>query len=221
MTGRASPLIVLERAVLVHHLLDRAAIPHAIGGALALAYHVQSARATDDIDLNVTSDPAHAEDVFSLLPPEIPWGDVEVARVRDAGNVRLLWPHPEGPPTAPVPLDLFFPEHDFHYRASRRPELVTMLDATVPILCATDLMVVKMLFDRRKDWADIEELVRFGKADPDEAAEWVRLLLGREDRRIATLAELVAEVAAELAAEVAAEAPGGTRFGPVGGSPKG
>ncbi len=192
--SRTSPLIVLERAVLVHQVLDRAGIPHAIGGALALAYHVQSARATDDIDLNVSSDPAHPEVVFRLLPPEIRWDHAEVERVRGYGNVRLLWPHPAGPPTAPVPLDLFFPEHDFHRQASQRAELVAMLDDTVPILSATDLMVVKMLFDRRKDWADIEELLRFGKADPAEAASWVRTLLGRDDPRLRTLTELVAEV---------------------------
>lgn len=195
--SRTSPLIVLERAVLVHQVLDRAEIPHAIGGALALAYHVQSARATDDIDLNVSADPADPAVVFRLLPGEIPWGQGDVNRVRTHGNVRLLWPHPDGPPTAPVPLDLFFPEHDFHRQACRRAELVAMLDDTVPILCATDLMVVKMLFDRRKDWADIEELVRFGKADTAEAAAWVRTLLGRDDQRLTTLTDLVDEVAAQ------------------------
>jgi hypothetical protein len=192
--SRSSPLIVLERAVLVHELFQVAGVPHAIGGALALAYHVGAARATDDIDLNVTSDLDHPELVYRLLPPEVPWGEDDVRRARERGNVRLLWPHPDGPPTLPIALDLFFPEHEFHELVSRRAEWVPMLDATVPILSATDLMVFKMLFDRRKDWADIEELVRYGKADLDQAGEWVRILLGGEDLRHAKLAQIVSEV---------------------------
>jgi hypothetical protein len=188
----ASPLIVLERALELHDALDAAEVPHALGGALALAYHVAEARATRDLDLNVTADPEHPEAVFRVLPRGVLWGPADGRMVRETGQVRLLWPHPESQP--PIPLDLFFPQHAFHRTVMSRTELVVMLDGTMPIISATDLMVFKMLYDRRKDWADIEELVRFGKVDVAEAERWLTAIVGPDDARHATLRELLDEV---------------------------
>jgi hypothetical protein len=188
-----SPLIVLERAVDVHRRLDRAGIPHAIGGALALAYHVAQARATNDIDLNVSADPKQPQHVFELLPPDVPWTKPDVTAVRRDGQVRLRWPVPDGGPS--IPLDLFFPQHALHQAIDSRAELVPMLDATVPILSATDLLVFKALFNRRRDWADIEELLRFGKPDLDEARRWLTKIVGADNRRLATLTEVAEDVA--------------------------
>lgn len=187
-----SPLIVLERAVDVHHRLDRAGVAHAIGGALALAYHVSQARATNDIDLNVSADPNKPERVFGLLPDDVPWTAEDVTAVRRDGQVRLRWPILDGGP--PIPLDLFFPQHALHSAIDSRAELVPMLDAAVPILSATDLLVFKALFDRRKDWADIEELLRYGKADLDEAKRWLVKIVGKDDPRLTTLAQIESEV---------------------------
>jgi hypothetical protein len=73
--------------------------------------------------------------------------------------------------------------------AGRRRELVTTLDESVPVLSATDLLVFKALFDRREQWADIEEIVRYGK--PDVAAgsppSWDRTTIAmRSCRRSST-----------------------------------
>ena len=187
-----SPLLVLERAVQLHQLLDHADIDHAIGGALALAYHVAEARATRDIDLNIHLAPAAAMDLLSVLPVDVLWGSREAAAIRRDGQVRLLWPHPEGDP--PIPLDLFFADSDFHEVVHRRAVRVAMLADVVPILSATDLMVFKALYDRRKDWADIEELLRHGSPDVGEAREWIVRVVGPDDRRLHTLDALIAEL---------------------------
>jgi hypothetical protein len=50
---------VLGRAVELHRRVAEAGVLHALGGALALAYHVREPRATNDVDLNVSADPAH------------------------------------------------------------------------------------------------------------------------------------------------------------------
>ncbi len=193
----ASPLIVLERTVQVHRLLEAAGVPHAIGGALALAYHVGEARATRDIDLNVGADPADPAALFSLLPRDVPWTESDVQAVRATGQVRLWWPHPDGQP--PIPLDLFFPQSPLHDLVNQRAERVAMLEDVVPILSATDLMVFKMLFNRRKDWADIEELLRYGKADVAEARRWLTEVVGTDDPRQQTLDQLLDEVRQEKA----------------------
>lgn len=187
-----SPLIVLERALQVHQALEQAGVQHALGGALALAYHVREARATRDIDLNVAADPADPRALFELLPADVPWDDRDVRTVRETGQVRLLWPHPDGQP--PIPLDLFFPQSEFHRQLNQRAVLVAMLDQTIPIISATDLMVLKMLFDRRKDWADIEELIRHGTPDVEEARGWLIRIVGPDDVREQRLDQLLSEL---------------------------
>lgn len=188
----SSPLVVLERAVELHSALDAAGFPHALGGALALGYHVAEARGTRDIDVNVTIEPDQAAQLFSVLPTGILWSDAEITRVQQDGQVRLLWPL-EGDPV-PIPVDVFLVQHEFHLVIAGRVELVPMLDALVPILSATDLTVFKVLFDRRKDWGDIEELVRFGSVDAGEVASWLTRIVGPDDDRVQRFAELVAEV---------------------------
>lgn len=185
-----SPLIVLERAVLLHEHLEVAGIPHALGGALALAFHVEAARGTRDIDLNVTIDPEHPESLFEALPEGLPWTAGDVEQVRRSGQVRLLWPHPDGPPTQPIPVDLFTPQDDFHAVVASRTELVPMLGTTVPIISATDLTIFKALFDRSRDWADIEELLRYGRVDLEEVRQWLVAFVGAEDHRLARLEDI-------------------------------
>jgi len=188
-----SPLIVLERTLQVHAALDGAGVQHAVGGALALAYHVAEARATRDIDLNVAADPDNPQALFEVLPDDVPWHPRDVQAVRETGQVRLLWPHPGGQP--PIPLDLFFPQSEFHRLLNQRAVVVAMLDQTVPIVSATDLMVLKMLFDRRKDWADIEELVRHGTPNVEDARNWLIRIVGPHDVRESRLDQLLSEFA--------------------------
>ena len=73
------------------------------------------------------------------------------------------------------------------------------LGAEIKVLTATDLMVFKMLFDRRKDWADVGSLIRANAGDPAEAADWVAQIVGPNDPRLAKLRETRDEVDAERA----------------------
>jgi hypothetical protein len=54
-------------------------------------------------------------------------------------------------------------------------------------------MVFKMLFNRRKDWADIAEMIAAGAGDCDEAAAWIVRLVGEGDPRLSELAEVLRE----------------------------
>ncbi|MCW2678950.1 MAG: hypothetical protein JWM62_351 [Frankiales bacterium] len=182
-----SPLLVLERAVLLHQALDAVGIPHALGGALALAYHVQDPRGTNDIDLNVMIDPQAPQPLFDALPPDLPWAGRDLAAVQRDGQVRLFWPHPE-PPLPAIPVDLFLPQDVFHEVVAARTQLVPMLDTMVPIISATDLAIFKALFSRAKDWVDIEELLRYGGVDANEVTRWLVELVGAEDPRMSRLA---------------------------------
>ncbi len=191
----SSPLLVLERAVLLHRCLDAAGIPHALGGALALAYHVEEPRGTNDIDLNVSIDAAAPEPLFEALPEDLPWTTADVHAVQRTGQVRLYWPHPDGPPVAPIPVDLFLPQDEFHTVVAARQQDVPMLDTTVPIISPTDLTIFKALFSRPKDWVDIEELLRYGSVDVREVRRWLVDLLGQDDPRNERFDRVVAQAA--------------------------
>jgi hypothetical protein len=61
---------------------------------------------------------------------------------------------------------------------------MTLGGSAIPVLSATDLTIFKSLFDRTKDWADIEEMVAFGSPDVEEALAWLTELLGPDDPRV-------------------------------------
>lgn len=75
-----------------------------------------------------------------------------------------------------------------------RAEPAEFLGDGVRVISATDLMVFKMLFDRRKDWADIEALLMAAAGDPDEAAAIVADIVGPHDHRLVELARVRDEV---------------------------
>ena len=190
-----SPLVVLERTVALHVALEQAGLVHAIGGALALGYHVVDPRGTRDIDVNVSIDPDRPEALFDALPVGVRWSAADVARARRDGQVRLFWPLEDGADSGPpVPVDLFLPQHELHAVVASRAESVPMLDSRVPVLCATDLTIFKALFDRQKDWVDIGELLRSGKVDEPEVVRWLEEIVGVGDARIVRLSALAEQV---------------------------
>lgn len=186
---RSNPFVVLERAVDVYQRLTGAGIDCAIGGALALAYHVDDPRTTDDIDLNVSVSSESAGAVLTLMPDDLPWTKQTIERIWRDDQVRIMWPV-DG--ENDLPLDLFFIAGDFHEVVRTRTEVVPMMDASVRILSATDLTVFKALFNRSKDWPDIESMLRAhdSTVDLDEAIRWVAEIVGSGDPRTERLGSL-------------------------------
>jgi len=160
----------VDRVLVMHRALDDAGIGHAFGGAIALAYAVHEPRATIDIDLNISADPMAPRVVLKAMPPGVTWGAADVRAIRADGQVRLRWDN--------VPVDLFFPQHAFHAVVADRSVMVPLEDAMIPVISATDLMVFKALFNRTKDWADIEAILEAGTAHADEALDWLEQIVG-------------------------------------------
>src|SRR5688572_33090851 len=94
-----------EKVVAIDAALAGARIPHAFGGALALAYYAEP-RATIDVDVNVFLVPAAAVSVENALTPlgVVPHPD-RAALERD-GQSRWQWDL--------TPVDLFFANHPIH-----------------------------------------------------------------------------------------------------------
>lgn len=186
---RSDPYLVLNRAIDVHRRLTHAGIENAIGGALALAYHVDRPRTTDDIDLNVSLAADHARTVLELLPDDVPWDSTTIDAIQRNDQVRIMWPVPD---EQALPLDLFFLAGELHEVVRTRTIEVPMLDATVKVLSATDLTIFKALFDRSKDWPDIDAMLgaHDSTVDLDEAIRWVTEIVGESDRRTMRLRTL-------------------------------
>ncbi len=180
MTRRSLP----EKVVGLHAALGAEAgdgIPHAFGGAIALAYYAEP-RATIDIDLNLFVAADHATEVAARLAVVGVTGSVAHAP-RD-GQARLAWDD--------TPIDLFFSYDRFHAAAATAVRVVPFADTTIPILAADHLVVCKVIFDRPKDWVDIDAMRADGTAlDAAVILRWVGRIAGDTDPRYNRIAAVL------------------------------
>lgn len=176
-----------EKVVAITAAFDEAGVDHAFGGALALAYYAEP-RATIDVDVNVFIPPRRAGrclDALSGLGASID-RKAAMATVRADGQLRVRWGR--------TPIDLFFAYDAFHDACHRGRRTVPFGDAQIPILGPEHLVVCKVIFDRRKDWLDIEQIL-FTTArtlDVAEVGDWTGRILPAGDRRHARLDTLIA-----------------------------
>jgi hypothetical protein len=179
--------ILGQRLLAIHDALVRGGFPHAFGGAIALAYCTEEPRGTRDLDVNVFVPPGRADEVIDSLPEGVIATAADRRRVQQDGQVRLWWDD--------TPVDLFFDVHDFHRQVGAAVRVVPFLGQDIPVLACTDLVVFKAMFDRTKDWADIEEMIGAGTVEGDRALRWLGQLLGRSHDSTLRLADLLQRMA--------------------------
>jgi hypothetical protein len=172
---------LVDRIVAVCESLEHSGIPWALGGALALAYATNEPRGTRDIDVNVFVRSSDAATVFAALPAGVTFTDADVIEAGARDQVRLWWDT--------TPIDVFFAAAQFHFDAATRCRRVPFEGRHIKVLSAEDLAVFKALFDRTKDWADIEAMVESNAIDLQLAAERLGALLG-SDTRVVRLRDL-------------------------------
>jgi hypothetical protein len=172
-----------ERLVAVHDSLTAAKVPHAFGGAIALAYCTEEPRGTRDIDVNLFVGAATAPGVLAELPEGVTIRPVEVHAAERDGQVRVWWDD--------TPLDLFFAVHEFHREVAANVRLVPFLGREIPVIDCVAVVVFKALFNRTRDWADIEAVAEAGTIDREAALGWVERLVGSDDPIATRLAEVL------------------------------
>ena len=175
--------VLADKIVAIHGALDAADIPHAFGGALALAWCTERARGTIDIDVNVFVDGSRAREVLDALPGGIAWTDETLAVIERDGQARLWWDA--------TPVDLFVNTTEFHVEVGHRCRREPFAGVEVPFLACADLAVFKAFFDRTKDWADLEEMAAAGTLDVDRVVGVLTRYLGGADARVERLRGLV------------------------------
>lgn len=173
---RRLPMNFVDKVVELHAHLADARIPHAFGGALALAYHARP-RGTTDIDVDLFLPPKRADEVFAALAPVGVSAPDEGEQAPPAAGRRGWW---DG-----TAVDVFFAYDEEYFGAvARRAEHHLFLgtgggEHHLPFPSAEDLAVFKVTFDRPRDWVDIEEMLRFAPLDL-AYVEWWLLHLGGE-----------------------------------------
>lgn len=176
-------MTLAERLLAIDRSLDEAAIDHAFGGAIALAYWTLDPRGTSDIDVNLFIAPARCAEALAALPTGIAHGERDAAAVRADGQVRLWWES--------TPVDLFFDYEDLHSEAARNTRTVPFEGTEIPILGPVELAVFKTMFDRTKDWADIEAMLAARTLDVDAVRAHLVRLVGTSDARLRRLEESI------------------------------
>lgn len=173
-----------EKVVAIHERLADARIAHAFGGALALAYYAEP-RATIDVDLNVFVAPSeYAAVARALAPLGVATDEHDTAVERD-GQCRWQWGR--------TPIDLFFAYDEIHTAMHAAARTVRFGETTITILAPEHLVVCKALFDRPKDWLDIEQvLVCADELDVAAIDGWLMRTVGEQDERRRRFAQLAA-----------------------------
>lgn len=159
----------------VHRKLAADRTPHAFGGALALAYYAEP-RATIDIDLNVFLAPTDYDRVAAMLAQLGASGGPGASIVERDGQCRLWWGR--------TPIDLFFAYDALHDAMKSAIRDEPFADTRIPILSPEHLLICKTIFNRPKDWLDIEQIaVSVEDLDTAEILSWLDRILGEDHPR--------------------------------------
>lgn len=178
-----------EKIVLIDERLKEARIPHAFGGALALAYYGEP-RTTIDIDINVFVPTSHIDEIdHALTPLGVACLDTDEARsaLERDDHCRIWW--------GINAIDLFFSHGELHDAMRKNARQVPFGEDEIDILSPEHLVVCKAWFDRPKDWLDIEQvLVATDPFEAEEVSRWLHALAGADDHRTQGFDELVAQL---------------------------
>ncbi len=158
----AGPPDLADLAAAISIELDRAGIRHAITGSIAMAAHGY-VRATMDVDLLVVAPALRWPEVFEIVRRHGFEGDdlalIDALRQRYvAGLRRGTWV-----------VEILVPVLPYHATLLSRARLVEIAGARVPVVSPEDLLVLKLLWHRAKDVADLHALVAARGADLDAA----------------------------------------------------
>jgi len=163
-------------------VLEERGLPYAIGGALALGYYAVP-RATVDVDLNIFVPPDHGTaNILEAIAAAGFVADEEAAavtaRAQSEGQFRGR--------LAGLRVDIFVPAIAYYAELAERRREVVLLGRPAWILGPEDLVVLKMMFFRRKDLADVEAVMRVQGNALDRRFVRRKLidLIGPDDERI-------------------------------------
>jgi hypothetical protein len=163
---------------------------YALGGAIALGFWAEP-RGTLDVDVTLflpLNQPTACIRLLQTIGCRVN-ADEAMQSLADHGYCQVEF--------GGLRIDVFLPMIPFYEQARQRRKRVMLGDRSVTIWDAETLCVFKMMFFRRKDLADVEQILRTGGNEFDR--DWVRRqlleLYGQRDPRLSQWDDLVREVA--------------------------
>jgi hypothetical protein len=168
-------LSLAERVVALHRSLAGHGIEHAFGGAIALAFWTREPRGTRDIDVNLFVPAADPEPALAALPEGIRRDEGTAETIKREGQIRLWWDD--------TPIDLFFDYAPIHGEAARDRRTVPFEGTKIPVLGPLELAAFKAMFNRTRDWGDIEEMLSAGALDAEGLHDVITEMVGPDDER--------------------------------------
>ncbi len=190
--AQPSPVSAAVAAAQLAAQLEKSSVEYALGGALALGYWANP-RGTLDVDITVFMPVDRpSECVWLLQDIGCEFAAADAANMlREHGFCRVT--------ISGVRVDVFLPIAPFYEHARTRRKRVELNGQAVMIWDAETLAVFKMMFFRRKDLVDVEQILRTQGASFDRA--WVRERLaemyGARDPRLMQWDERVREIPVE------------------------
>jgi hypothetical protein len=190
VSGRSNKSDPAQVACRLAAELTAANCEYALGGAIALGFWAEP-RGTLDVDVTL------------FLPPNQPTACVRTLQkigciVKTEDAMHSLTEH--GFCTVEFEehrLDVFLPIIPFYEHARQRRRQVVLGGQPVTIWDAETLCVFKMMFFRRKDLADVEQILRMGgdSFERDWVGDRLTELYGKRDPRLSQWQELVRDIA--------------------------
>lgn len=172
-----------EKVLAVQRALVASEIPHAFGGAIALAYYGKP-RTTLDMDVNVFLSIDRGVEAIAALPRPMSEVEVDEESLRRAREIRLPWDRND--------VHFFFSADRLHDEMPSAVRSMPFCGATIPVVAPEHLIVRKAMLDRPKDWLDIEAiLIATELLDLAEIEGWVRHFAGPDDPRVTKLHQLI------------------------------
>jgi hypothetical protein len=168
---------LVQKVLALSEALTAAGLPHAFGGAIALAYCTEDPRGTRDVDVNAFVPATEPEPVLAALPTTVTVPPDTATVIARQGQVRLWWDD--------TPIDLFLDYAPLHAQAARGSREVPFAGRRIRVLGPVELVLFKALFDRPKDWVDIATVVAAGAVAPDRVRDDLVALVGADDPRVA------------------------------------
>jgi hypothetical protein len=174
-----------SRAMSIAAAFERANIPYAVGGAIALGIWGVP-RGTVDVDVNAFVEADELDRVIEVLQSLGIVLDPERAKTEAAERGMFIgdW---EG-----MRIDVFTPSIAFSHEALRTRAKRSAAGVEAWYLSAEAVSVFKLLFFRSKDIADLERLVAVADVDAAYVRSWMVDMMGEDDVRVAKWDDLVA-----------------------------
>ena len=103
------------------------------------------------------------------------------------GQTRSMW--------GDTYVDLFFTDTAFHRSMAENVSYQPFGEAQIPVISAEDLLICKVLYDRPKDWVDIEAVAktRGPELNTEYMRTWLAEAIGEADPRMDRMGGLLSE----------------------------